>query len=116
MTNEQLAQIEARLKARTPGQWRYEPQLNAVFAGPGIDDNWVCGELYEDGDRTFIAAAPDDIAALVADNRAQRELLANMAINEHRVWDEDGECLFCGVKLGHAPGCVWAAARKALEG
>ena len=88
MSPEELAEIEARLKAATPGPWRYNkskcyrPGTNgaqavvtdqeAVFAsadGPTIALTGNVDDPQSMADADFIAHAPTDIAALLAEVR-----------------------------------------------
>lgn len=68
MTSDQLAAIEARLRAATPGPWTND--MREVWTANGthcICDAYVDEiESGECSDATFIANAPADIAALIA--------------------------------------------------
>lgn len=69
MTSDQLAAIEARLRAATPGPWTND--MREVWTANGthcICDAYVDEiESGECSDATFIANAPADIAALIAE-------------------------------------------------
>lgn len=84
MTDERVAQIEARLQAATPGKWEtYGPELRSIKRDP-----WPMGESefvvlsgFEHGintgcerprDAEFIAHAPEDLRLVLDDNKALR--------------------------------------------
>lgn len=77
MTSDQLAAIEARLRAATPGPWTND--MREVWTANGthcICDAYVDEiESGECSDATFIANAPADIAALVDEVKRLREAL-----------------------------------------
>lgn len=77
MTPDQLAAIEARLRAATPGPWTND--MREVWTANGthcICDAYVDEiESGECSDATFIANAPADIAALIAEVRRLLEAL-----------------------------------------
>ena len=103
MTDEQLAEIEERLRAATPGPWQamrqgnqyietdYLPTAKVVGASvvTGLKRPWnphayisfgMRATTHEearftDADADFIAHAPTDIAALIAEVRRLREAL-----------------------------------------
>lgn len=65
MTDEQLKEIRDRLKAATPGPWT---AIESMIGGWFIDE--VAGPMYiGKDDAIFIACAPEDIAALLAEVR-----------------------------------------------
>jgi hypothetical protein len=76
MTDEELQAIEARLNAATPGEWKNDDPRRIRHAEPNI---WA-GEKeiadvfdnYGYNDSDFIAAAPADIRALLAEVRRLR--------------------------------------------
>ena len=83
---QQLAEIEARLNAATPGPWRakhrhcdHEPPddescgLGLEIVGPPEASNR--GQFYRGADAVFIAHAPSDIAVLVEAVKALRAAL-----------------------------------------
>lgn len=90
MTTLDLDAIEARLAAATPGPWRaYTKERHDSLFGLPDDtayswvtvshDDEIIGELFDDAtghrgslDAAFIAAAPTDIAALIAEVRRLR--------------------------------------------
>lgn len=77
-----LDAIEARAKAATPGPWRVNPR---VEADPGETDGhgWLAGPPaaieYEaalfNRDADFIAAAREDVPALIAEVRRLRSVV-----------------------------------------
>lgn len=93
MTDAELAEIEARLEAATPGPWE------AHFAGIYRDKPVVSHKANARGDRlgrfvlwegdpeqankdaAFIARARTDVPALVAEVKALRGLLADLSID-----------------------------------
>ncbi len=85
-TARHIAEIEERLRNVTPGPW-------SSYDENGCSDDepcwWVSGPAmvdagesayFTEADATFIAAAPTDIARLLAIVRRQRELLAECAV------------------------------------
>jgi hypothetical protein len=75
MTNEELAEIEARANAATPGPW------NDTSEGVASEkENYYICECYQndpddviiDADRKFIAHARDDIPNLIAEIKRLR--------------------------------------------
>lgn len=68
-----LDAIEARANAATPGPWRvgatYDPEIN-------VDVTNADGNLVGPKDEDFIAAAREDVPALVAEVRRLRAALA----------------------------------------
>ena len=92
MTNEQLTEIEARLNSATPGPWidtDSKPEAEGVvliLAGSdplSTDAKEICVfcdmEICDGPDlhnSVFIAHAPTDIAALIAEVRRLRKALA----------------------------------------
>lgn len=83
MNTERLAAIQARVGAATPGPWyadRDEPgDVAAVVAyahNDGITIGTYVADVVEaDGDAEFIAAAPSDVAFLLAELRQRDEAL-----------------------------------------
>jgi hypothetical protein len=73
MTNEQLDEIEARANAATPGPWEVLNKWWVIPHGKSEWDGEICGNVYQDGDSDFIAAARSDVPALVAEVRRLRE-------------------------------------------
>lgn len=76
LTPERLAEIEARAKAATPGEWE-------AFGLFGNEAHvWVNGRLIASGltrnDARLVAHARTDIPALLRDLRTAREALANV--------------------------------------
>jgi hypothetical protein len=72
ITEEQLAEIEARANAATPGPWRESASCGLVSDHPHVTrDVWSIPKL--DGDMPFIAAARTDVPALVAEVRRLRK-------------------------------------------
>lgn len=67
MTEEQLQQIRDRLKAATPGPWTVVHELLNCWI-PEVDGPMAIGE----NDAEFIAHAPEDIAALLAEVERRR--------------------------------------------
>lgn len=84
MTDEQLAEIEARANAATPGPWFWTGRVDDWgHSGPdlmGPNDAVVCqswghdadGLEIADSDMSFIANAREDIPALIAEIRRLR--------------------------------------------
>lgn len=85
MTDIDLAPIKERLAKATPGPWRVwrDPDPTKVRA-TAVETAWCHGDiegdtelitdyLPTDADATFIANAPEDIAALVAEVERLRE-------------------------------------------
>lgn len=90
MTPEQLAEIDARLRAATPGPWTKDHCGGGVVRGSTLIE-FVRGSSYtqvalavglhekeaggQEENATFIANAPADIAALIAEVKRLREAL-----------------------------------------
>lgn len=90
MTPEQLAEIDARLRAATPGPWTKDHRGGGVVRGSTLIE-FVRGSSYtqvalavglhekeaggQEENATFIANAPADIAALIAEVKRLREAL-----------------------------------------
>lgn len=71
MTDKELAEIRGRLAAATPGPWKWEygqlvSKNDEVMDEPGINKP-------SDPDAIFIANAPADIAALLAEIESLRK-------------------------------------------
>jgi hypothetical protein len=77
MTDEEIRAIRERLAARTPGKWSTSvlgppdedwPEAMAIAATYGRQKIYACaGGSFPKADQEFIAAAPTDIAALLAE-------------------------------------------------
>jgi hypothetical protein len=83
MTDAELAQIEARWAAATPGEWeRHEYTGDVWWISEAIEgeDNLIAwtGTLSEHEDAEAIAHAPTDIQQLVAEVRRLRGLLTTV--------------------------------------
>ena len=90
---DRLTEIEARAKAATPGPWHatdnwYDGPLHGVASADGHEFVGIShgerpttevNEAQEKADATFIAAAPDDIAWLVAEVKRLRDELCRVA-------------------------------------
>ncbi len=88
MTEEQLAEIEARVEAATSGPW----ELKHGDIGSSLRDPWGEDliEIYSDGycgmafnhtaTGTFIAHAREDVPALLAEARRLRTALGALAL------------------------------------
>jgi hypothetical protein len=90
MTPAQLSEIEERLRAATPGPWTKDPRGGGVVRGSTLIE-FVRGSSYtqvalavglhekeaggQEENATFIANAPADIAALIAEVKRLREAL-----------------------------------------
>lgn len=107
-----LEEIEARLKAATPGPWKADTSndgssVTAATACYTVCDcaDWVHPTEGEVSDARLIAHAPTDLAALVAEVRRLRELehmipLASAAVavgclEPHPEEPRCGECSIC---------------------
>jgi hypothetical protein len=97
MSEEQLAAIEARANAATPGPWRFDDKRGKLVPGTGdltlgYPILTIQGGAYPTGyngipeDQEFIASAREDVPALVAEVRRLRA--TSQAGNEH--WCEHG--------------------------
>ena len=85
MTDDRLAQIEARLSAATPGPWRIgywspdEPEVNAILAEEQTFVVCADEDPIKPADAALIAHAPDDLRylldALAAERAAARGYL-----------------------------------------
>jgi len=94
MTNEQLAEIRARLAAATPGPWTrsYEIVLlddlglrdwYAKLVGPSLHRH---NHMMKTVDVDFIAHAPTDMAALLAEVERLQEALSHALACDHFRW------------------------------
>lgn len=87
MTDERLAEIEARWQGTTPGPWEYVPQQKTGFGEVTSPRRTVCDVWNEPGTKgavafangTAIAAAPSDVRELVAEVRRLKAELARQA-------------------------------------
>ena len=71
ISDERLAEIEARASVATPGPW--SPLLTDVLCHGTPEGDWVVAcDVVGDGDAAFIGAARTDVPDLVADLRAAR--------------------------------------------
>ncbi|MCX5209732.1 hypothetical protein OG689_10600 [Kitasatospora sp. NBC_00240] len=78
-----LAPIQARHDAATPGQWYMQPNYGPNFVASevagyerGIGDMWFGDGDQADADREFVLAARTDVAALLAEvTRLRAELV-----------------------------------------
>lgn len=77
MGEDELAAIEARLgRAFAPERWRYDPALRWVYAAlGGIPGDFPIADGVGEADGAFIARAPADVAALLAEVRRLRAAL-----------------------------------------
>jgi hypothetical protein len=143
MSDERLAEIEARLKAATPGPWEWHENGGRDMGRfDGAEGRSVCtfgdssdyyptqGEPPETWDRDLIAHAPTDLASLIATVRSLRTALARAAAIEavnaaecvFVIEDEDGFDDMTDAQIERAYGArmvavahkVWAA-REALR-
>lgn len=106
MTDDELMQIEARSNAATPGQWGIQKSTEDVndrflMAAVTSDDDVIGGGMYL-RDAAFIAAAREDVPALVAEVRRLREFGADL---EWRLTEGYREALtlFEAMKAQHYP-------------
>lgn len=87
MTEEELKAIEARLQAATPGPWSDFCESGDWWIETMADDGSPGGLVVCDAndmdaaDMALIAAAPTDIAALIAEVRRLRALMANTNVS-----------------------------------
>lgn len=88
MTDEQLAAIEAREQAATPGPWRTPADVGDSYDAPALIspgnpvlDHEGCPEWpwAREEDMVFAYSARQDVPALLAEVRRQRRLLTNSA-------------------------------------
>ena len=96
MTDERLEEIRQRLAAgrnRTPWRWRVNGRWAEVFpCRPGVDGRFVARAI-DDDEAALIAAAPSDLADLLAEVDRLRSLLDGMtdewAVRHHVTeWQE----------------------------
>lgn len=97
--SERLAAVHARLKAATPGPWRYENGTEIHGTGGsdthyvsdvvamGDDDPPLCS-FYSRADAEFVAAAPDDIGFLLTHAATIESRLQTMTVNRDRARDD----------------------------
>lgn len=129
-----LDAIEARLRAATPGPWRNNPtdwlEIWANRDAAGWDAFFIATlrtRLNPDPgrqaahDASFIAHAPEDIAALVAAVRERDAALARAADEEH-VWtrckpcaNDDGPCPCSGVLCDSCEQCALLKENRRLR-
>lgn len=94
MTPEQLAEIEGRLAAVTPGEWelsRYDHGGGRIW--DSATKRVLIADLYQEGDREFIAHARTDIPALIAELKRCQAVIAKV---ERLIRDE--ETGFVGIR------------------
>lgn len=81
MTEQELAEIEARANAATPGEWVADAEFGWIFVGRGVGnrpivckfDDEYC--LPNEGNLRFVAQAHQDVPALIAEVRRLRALV-----------------------------------------
>ena len=85
MTNERLAEIEARNAARTQGTWISNDNCRGLYVTTEDDRHIVCdldrvddGDPLDRGDLAFIANASTDIPDLIAEVRELRSIRASL--------------------------------------
>lgn len=104
MTQTQLAEIEARLRAATPGPWTYKPATGTIFTQAGYQDPvatvhhqciTIDGKIVSSADVNgpLIAHAPADIAALIAALNLRDLVHVNEVIELQRAVDGRGETI-----------------------
>jgi hypothetical protein len=84
MTDQRLAEIEARWHGTTPGPWEYTPQQKTGYGEVTSPGRTICDVWNEPGTKGVvasanglaIAAAPSDVRELVAEVRKLRAELA----------------------------------------
>lgn len=119
-----LDEIEARLKAATPGPWGHDDGHVLVKGDCGFQStpsqyHWECPEdgynipepMDADNDCEFIANAPTDIAYLIARVKKLEGALEKYADKDRWFYSEKGSA--CFVLLSSEEGID--IARKALE-
>lgn len=92
MNEEELAAIEARANAATPGPWTVKPDpdkpyLDKVVRHYGHLTDLLAQCFHTNGNAAFIAAARDDVPKLVAEVRRLRELIKLVARSQREPWD-----------------------------
>lgn len=101
---DRLKEIQSRLDAATPGPWRYDAESvnenNGAFSGPKIFAERDEGPKFiaeigvgrnEANDGPLMAAAPSDLAYLLAENKRLREALGTCAFAIAQVRWHDSE-------------------------
>lgn len=120
LTDDELAAIEARAAAATPGEWHFYPadplDRAEVFVREPLTLVAQCPRAHGHGDANaaFIARARTDVVALLAEIRRLRAGLTMLA---HEVRLDGAECSRFG--SGGAPmlaGIVQRYARSVLDG
>ena len=75
MTDEELAAIEARVQAATPGPWKSSEQYLPLYIhGPSYGDHRGRFSAIVPEDEAFIAHAREDVPALLAEVRRLRKI------------------------------------------
>ena len=80
LTDARLAAIRERLAAATPGPWEARVEVHGVSLVPLLTNKGHLAFAYGDGwgdDAEFIAHAPTDVAALLAEVERLRAELEN---------------------------------------
>ena len=121
MTDEELNAIEARANVATPGPWlmresedigdRVVEAISAV-KGPLFEDIVKTDSgTYPPGlnDAAFIAAARDDVPALVAEVRALKEQIANLDLRLLPA------CSKCGLRFVPWRGCYRSVCKRCID-
>lgn len=81
MTDERLAEIEARANAATPGPWRYTLYF-VMSPSQGLIADIGPGSASVNSDAAFIAHARTDVPALLAEVRRLREEIVSLRENQ----------------------------------
>lgn len=92
MTPEELAEIERRLDAVTPGEWelsRYDHGGGRIW--DAATKRVLIADLYQEGDREFIAHARSDVPALIAELKRCQAVIA--AVEDIAKWRPGAESL-----------------------
>jgi hypothetical protein len=86
-----LAEIEARLKAITPGQWHYWSPGEEERFRVDIEGRWIANKVWDEPDADFIANAPTDIAALIQEVKRLWAELAELKAEDELWWNSHHE-------------------------
>lgn len=85
ITKEEYEEIQARLEAATPGEWKLDSGLLGGINSVVCDKGSICEVVRRREDARFIAHAPEDM----------RKLLNSLG--EMETWD-DGDCNTCPLR------------------
>lgn len=141
LTEGELAEIEQRVEAATPGPWWIEDSDDTwqLFGGEAAQilkapkDNTPYAEYWPDAfEAALIVNAPTDLARLLTTIRTQQAQIEQAVAERDRLFellvrslevhqdsynfsDTSGKCVFCGAMYKHSPGCEYVVIMRDMQ-